>query len=134
MSGRLQDCCGHRQAGRLIFIDALRVALVAFVIVHHAAQAYGPTGGFWPVHDHAQSDWFNPFYTVNAAFGMGLLFLVAGYFTDASLEREGPGAFPQRTLGSHRRPFDNPRSAGTTAGGLSDRRSGHASHIHSLSI
>jgi glucans biosynthesis protein C len=89
MSGRLQDCCGHRQAGRLIFIDALRVAIVAFVVVHHAAQAYGPTGGFWPVHDHAQSDWVNPFYTVNAAFGMGLLFLVAGYFTDASLERKG---------------------------------------------
>jgi glucans biosynthesis protein C len=93
MSVRLQGRCGHRQAGRLIFIDALRVAIVAFVIAHHGAQAYGPTGGFWPVHDHAQSDWFTPFYTVNAAFGMGLLFLVAGYFTDASLERKGPERF-----------------------------------------
>ena len=35
---------------RLVFIDALRVAAIVFVIVHHAAQAYGPTGGFWPVH------------------------------------------------------------------------------------
>jgi hypothetical protein len=26
---------------RLVFIDALRVAAIAFVIVHHAAQAYG---------------------------------------------------------------------------------------------
>ena len=34
---------------RLVFIDALRVAAIAFVIIHHAAQAYGPTGGFWPV-------------------------------------------------------------------------------------
>jgi hypothetical protein len=33
---------------RLAFIDALRVAAIAFVIIHHAAQAYGPTGGFWP--------------------------------------------------------------------------------------
>jgi peptidoglycan/LPS O-acetylase OafA/YrhL len=41
--------------GRLIFIDALRVAAIVFVIIHHAAQAYGPTGGFWPVHDRAQS-------------------------------------------------------------------------------
>jgi len=93
MSVGLQDCCTHRQARRLIFIDALRVAIVAFVIVHHAAQAYGPTGGFWPVHDHAQSHWFTPFYTANAAFGMALLFLVAGYFTDASLETKGPERF-----------------------------------------
>lgn len=55
---------------RLIYIDLLRVAAVAFVIVHHAAQAYGPTGGAWPVHDRAQSGWFTPFYTANAAFGM----------------------------------------------------------------
>jgi surface polysaccharide O-acyltransferase-like enzyme len=77
----------------LIFIDALRVSAVAFVIVHHAAQAYGPTGGFWPVHDQAQSAWFLPFYYANAAFGMGLLFLVAGYFTDASYERKGAQRF-----------------------------------------
>ena len=73
----------------MIFIDVLRVAAVAFVIIHHAAQAYGPTAGFWPVHDRAQSGWFAPFYTANAAFGMGLLFLVAGYFTAASYERKG---------------------------------------------
>jgi hypothetical protein len=63
------------------------------VIVHHAAQAYGPTGGAWPVHDPAQSDWFRPFYTVNAAVGLGLLFLLAGYFVPASYDRKGPGRF-----------------------------------------
>src|SRR5579864_1049596 len=79
--------------GRLFFVDALRVAAVAFVIAHHAAQAYGPTGGFWPVHDQAQNDWFGPFYTANAAFGLGLLFLISGYFTAASLDRKGPRRF-----------------------------------------
>jgi peptidoglycan/LPS O-acetylase OafA/YrhL len=93
MSVRSGDSCRNRQAGRLAFIDALRVAAVAFVIIHHAAQAYGPTGGFWPVHDRAQSAWFAPFYTANAAFGMGLLFLVAGYFTNASVETKGPARF-----------------------------------------
>jgi peptidoglycan/LPS O-acetylase OafA/YrhL len=78
---------------RLVFIDALRVAAIVFVIIHHAAQAYGPTGGFWPVHDRAQSDWFAPFYTANAAFGMGLMFLLAGYFVPPSYDRKGTRPF-----------------------------------------
>ncbi len=78
---------------RLVFIDALRVAAIVFVIIHHAAQAYGPTGGSWPVHDRAQSDWFTPFYTANAAFGMGLMFLLAGYFVPPSYDRKGARLF-----------------------------------------
>src|SRR6201997_4639671 len=78
---------------RLVFIDALRVAAIAFVIIHHAAQAHGPTGGSWPVHDRAQSDWFTPFYTANAAFGMGLMFLLAGYFVPPSYDRKGARRF-----------------------------------------
>jgi surface polysaccharide O-acyltransferase-like enzyme len=78
---------------RLNFIDALRVAAIGFVIIHHAAQAYGPTGGFWPVHDRAQSDWFVPFYTTNSAFGMGLMFLLAGYFVPPSYDRKGARLF-----------------------------------------
>jgi peptidoglycan/LPS O-acetylase OafA/YrhL len=81
------------QDKRLVFIDALRVAAIAFVIIHHAAQAYGPTGGFWPVHDSAQSSWFTPFYTANAAFGMALMFLLAGYFVPPSYDRKGARRF-----------------------------------------
>lgn len=79
--------------GRLAFVDVLRVLIISMVIIHHAAQAYGPTGGFWPVEDQATSDWFVPFYTVNAAVGLGLLFLVAGYFLPGSYERKGPRRF-----------------------------------------
>ena len=81
---------------RLVFIDALRVAAIIFVIIHHAAQAYGPTGGFWPVHDRAQNDWFTPFYTANAAFGMGLMFFLAGYFVPPSYDRKGARRFLRR--------------------------------------
>lgn len=78
---------------RLVFLDVLRIAIIVMVIVHHAAQAYGPTGGAWPVTDTAHSDWFRPFYTVNAAVGLGLLFLLAGYFVPSSYDRKGPGRF-----------------------------------------
>jgi hypothetical protein len=57
----------------MVFVDVLRVAVIVMVIAHHAAQAYGPTGATWPVTDPHPSDWFRPFYTVNAAVGMGLL-------------------------------------------------------------
>jgi Erythromycin esterase/Acyltransferase family len=83
----------HGKTERLFFVDVLRVSIVVFVIVRHSAQAYGPTGGMWPVHDQAQSDWFRPFYTVNSAFDLGLLFLLAGYFVPSSYERKGPGRF-----------------------------------------
>lgn len=78
---------------RLVFVDVLRVAVIVMVIVHHAAQAYGPTGGNWPVSDEANSPWFLPFYTVNAAIGMGLLFLLAGYFVPGAYDRKGRGRF-----------------------------------------
>ncbi len=78
---------------RLVFLDALRVGIIVMVIIHHAAQAYGPTGGAWPVTDTAQSDWFRPFYAVNASVGLGLLFLLAGYLIPRSYDRKGAGRF-----------------------------------------
>jgi peptidoglycan/LPS O-acetylase OafA/YrhL len=40
-------------SGRLVSLDVVRVAVIVMVIVHHAAQPYGPTGE-WPVTDAAQ--------------------------------------------------------------------------------
>jgi peptidoglycan/LPS O-acetylase OafA/YrhL len=79
--------------GRLVFVDVLRVALIMLVIAHHAGQAYGPTGGDWPVTEPESIDWLGSFFAVNAAFFMGLLFLLAGYFVPRSYDRRGPGAF-----------------------------------------
>lgn len=90
---RFSENFARTATDRLVFADALRVAIIVFVIVHHAAQAYGPTGGAWPVQDRAQSNAFLPFYTVNAAFGLGLLFLLAGYFLPRSYERKGAARF-----------------------------------------
>ena len=79
--------------GRMVFVDALRVAVIVVVIAHHASQPYGPTGGEWPITDPSTSEWLAPFYIVNAAFGMGLLFLLAGYFVPKSYDRIGAGRF-----------------------------------------
>ena len=38
-------------AKRLYCIDNLRVALTILLIAHHVGQAYGPTGGWWPVQE-----------------------------------------------------------------------------------
>ena len=40
-----------------------------------------------------QSAWLGPFFTVNAAFFMGLFFLIAGYFSAAAYARRGPWRF-----------------------------------------
>jgi peptidoglycan/LPS O-acetylase OafA/YrhL len=71
----------------------IRVVAIAWVIAHHAGQAYSEAAGDWPVADAAQSDWFAPFFFVNAAFGLGLLFILAGYFTPGSLDRKGSARF-----------------------------------------
>jgi len=86
------------KAERMVFADALRVAVIVFVIVHHAAQAYGPTGGAWTIHHRTVIEGLRAFYTVNAAFGLGLLFLLAGYFVPGSFERKGARRFLKERL------------------------------------
>ena len=45
------------QPARLYYADNLRVCLVMLVVAHHAAQAYGPTGGFWPIRNPESIGW-----------------------------------------------------------------------------
>jgi glucan biosynthesis protein C len=78
---------------RLAFVDNLKVALTALVIAHHAGQAYGPTGGSWPIFSPERSAVLGPFFTVNAAFFMGLFFLISAYFVPRAFDRKGAGAF-----------------------------------------
>ena len=44
-------------SGRLDYAGNLRVALIALVIAHHVGQAYGPTGGCWPIQEPARREW-----------------------------------------------------------------------------
>jgi peptidoglycan/LPS O-acetylase OafA/YrhL len=84
-------------AQRDLYIDRLRSVVTAFVILHHTAITYGAIGGwFW--HEILPSRTPSSillvlFCTTNQAYFMGFFFLLAGYFTPASLERKGYSRF-----------------------------------------
>jgi surface polysaccharide O-acyltransferase-like enzyme len=83
---------------RLHYLDHLRVALTVLVIAHHASQAYAPWGGAWPIDHPTPSAVLAPFQTVNAAFFMGLFFLISGYFVPGAFGRKGARAFLKTRL------------------------------------
>jgi len=78
---------------RLYYLDNLRVAVIILVIAHHVGQAYGPTGGWWPIQEVARSAILGPFFTVNRSFFMSLFFMFSGYLTVMSFRSKGANAF-----------------------------------------
>jgi glucan biosynthesis protein C len=78
---------------RLYYLDNLRVVLTILVIAHHVGQAYGPTGGYWPVQEATRAAVLGPFFTVNRSFFMSLFFMISGYFMVGAYDRSGPRAF-----------------------------------------
>jgi len=78
---------------RMAYLDTLKIGLTALVIAHHAGQAYGDTGGQWPIFNDIRSPLLGPFFGVNASFFMGLFFLISGYFVPYAFDRKGPAMF-----------------------------------------
>ena len=76
-------------AMRLHYIDWLRVLIMSLVVAHHAGHAYATVGGAWPIYDAERTAILTPFFAVNAAFGMGWFFFIAGSFVPGSLARKG---------------------------------------------
>ena len=79
------------------YIDRLRSVMIALVILHHTAITYGASGG-WFYHELSPSSTLSSviltlFCATNQAYFIGILFLVAGYFTPGSLERKGYASF-----------------------------------------
>ena len=85
---------------RLLYLDNLKVFLTVLVIFHHAGQAYGDGGGWaYTPSNHVEvmpCIWH--FFSVNAAFFMGLFFLISGYFVPASYDKQGASVFVQKKL------------------------------------
>jgi hypothetical protein len=84
-------------SSRTFFLDRLRVGLTALVVTHHSAITYGGSGGWFYREVTDGSRWSSLLLTmlcaVDQAFFMGLFFLLAGYFTPASLARKGGPRF-----------------------------------------
>jgi glucan biosynthesis protein C len=80
-------------ANRIFYLDTLRIVLTILVIVHHVGQAYGPTGGYWPVQEATRAAILGPFFTVNRSFFMSLFFMISGYFMVSGYQRNGFAGF-----------------------------------------
>lgn len=81
---------------RQFYLDNLRVALTALVVIHHAAATYGGIPGAWyyteDVSDPSATFLFG-FLMVNQSFFMGAFFLISALFVPASFERKGGRRF-----------------------------------------
>ncbi|MGW7022934.1 acyltransferase family protein [Streptomyces decoyicus] len=80
---------------RLLYIDNLRIALTALVVLHHTAVTYGNIPAWYytePAKD-GSGLLLDVFVMFNQAFFMGFFFMIAGYFTPASYDRKGARPF-----------------------------------------
>jgi surface polysaccharide O-acyltransferase-like enzyme len=84
------------RTSRLFFVDHLRGALAALVVLHHVALVYGGAAPFYyvepPKDDPLAFLVLLVFALVNQSWFMGAFFLLAGYFTPGSFDRKGPGS------------------------------------------
>lgn len=85
----------HINKPRLAYLDNLKVFLISLVIVHHVGQAYGPTGMVWLYRSslHEVIPWLSRVFAVDAAFFMGLFFMISGYFFPGAFDRNGGKKF-----------------------------------------
>ena len=90
----------ERRTGRLVYLDHLKVLLIALIIAIHAVLGYVGSDQYWTYAD-VQETALHPVTEVLAAvlvvpfglFMIALLFLVAGLLTPPSLERKGARRF-----------------------------------------
>src|ERR1700730_979546 len=82
---------------RLLYVDNLRLMIMAFVVMHHLAVTYSGFGSWYyvePTHlDTLSNVWFAFYLTFQQGYFLGLLFMIAGYFVAGSYDRKGFGGF-----------------------------------------
>jgi hypothetical protein len=94
---------GAPAAVRLAWVDNLKIAVIAGVILVHTATAYLLDDFDWYYDlERTTSERWKPLLglptLLGAIFGLGPLFLLGGVFAAASLARRGPGGFASGRL------------------------------------
>lgn len=79
---------------RLIYLDNIKVLLIAYVVTGHIAASYGAIGGGrWsylePVRDFATRSVLSLYVLPAYSFLMGMFIFISGYFTYSSLIKKG---------------------------------------------
>lgn len=84
-------------AGRLVYLDNLKIALTILVISHHSSIAFGASGGWYYVIPPPEGSLapvvLTLFTAVNQAFFMSLFFFISAFFTPLSCDRKGVAWF-----------------------------------------
>jgi len=96
------SAAGCPAAPRSAGLDGLRATMVLLVVFHHAAITYGAAGGWYyrevPTDGSLQTRFLILLCAVDQAYFMGMLFLLAGYFTPPSLARHGVLGYAKERL------------------------------------
>jgi glucans biosynthesis protein C len=80
---------------RLEYLDNLRAALTALVVIHHAALGYGNIPGWFYVEPptDASAMLLDVIVLLDQAFFMGAFFLISALFVPSSYDRKGAARF-----------------------------------------
>jgi glucan biosynthesis protein C len=82
---------------RMLYIDNIRLLMIAFVVIQHLAVTYSGYGSWYykegkPL-GFGSSVIFGFYQSLTQGYFMGLLFLIAGYFVPSAYDRKGFGKF-----------------------------------------
>jgi fucose 4-O-acetylase-like acetyltransferase len=84
------------QAGKILYIDNLKVVLIILVVLHHTFITYGAPGGWYyseKTTNIAASIPMTLFVATNQSFFMGFFFFISAYFTESSYQKKGVARF-----------------------------------------
>lgn len=81
-----------RNVRRLEWLDNLRIALTVLVVVHHAAQPYGPED-WWYVEGQPRTPALATLSAVDGSFFMSLFFFASAVLVPGSYQRRGAWPF-----------------------------------------
>lgn len=84
-------------AGRLGWLDDIRVLAGLLIVFFHASLAYSG-GNWWYVSDAFRAEALQPVFALLRPLALGLFFLAAGYLLPGALERHGPRRYLKERL------------------------------------